>query len=71
MARERRFPLLGTRATIPWPLAERAFEEFRLAHGLVWTLEMVAGAGGFMPEEMDAALPCWRRELETLEPRAA
>ena len=69
--KSRRFPLLGTKASIPWALAERAFEEFRLAHGFVWTLEMVAGAGGFMPEELDAVLPCWRREWEALEPRAA
>lgn len=65
---ERRFPLLGTRATIPWALAVRAYEEFRKSHGL-WTLEDVERGGGFMPEELDAALPCWRRELVALDSR--
>lgn len=52
-------------------MAERAYEEFRKAHGLTWTFERVYRAGGFLPEELDAVLPCWRREWEELEPRAA
>lgn len=65
----RRFPLYGSKESIPWALAERAYEKWARQVG-GWTLEDLASTGGLMPEEMDAALPDWRREWVELEPRA-
>ena len=51
---ERRFPILGdkTGATVPWTVAEAAYEDYKRRFGDGQTLERIAERGGFCPLEL-------------------
>lgn len=68
MVETRRFPLLApeTRGrtaprSIPWSVAERAYEKYSARYGRAQSLERLAERGGFGPGEMDDLYPEWER----------
>ena len=62
----RRFPVAGTKLTIPWAVAERALAAYKryVVCGSTLTLEKVQkGKGGFTEEELDEWAPGWREQV--------
>ena len=66
MSNNNTFPLCGTCRTIPYSLAERAYEQYVKRYGKSQTLKRLAERGGFYPEEMDSLYPGWREEVEEI-----
>lgn len=57
---ERRFPLLGTDASIPWAVAEAAYQGYSRRNRGTQTLERMAERGGLHETELDEFIPSWR-----------
>jgi hypothetical protein len=59
---ERRFPICQLGITIPWSLAERAYEGYvkRCGGSASQSLQRLAERGGFYASEMDEFAPGWR-----------
>lgn len=75
MAEERRFPLLQEYrghqlSSIPWALAEKAYQCYAARYGTRQSLERLAERGGFGPSELDDLYPAWREELAALQQEA-
>ena len=64
----KQFPLLhdprnrGPRS-VPWGVAERAYQEYARRYGRSQSLERLAERGGFSEGELDALAPGWREYL--------
>lgn len=57
---DRGFPIQGAGGlTIPWPVAEQAYERYAQRHGRSQSLERLAERGGFGVEEMNLYVPDW------------
>lgn len=70
----RLFPVCQAGFSIPWSLAERAYEQYSKPHGASQSLETLARRGGFYAEELDQFVPGWReetREINLLRRRLA
>jgi hypothetical protein len=64
---ERRFPVMRTGRTIPWPVAQRAYEAYAKLYGTSQSLERLADRGGFHPDELDRLLPGWRTQADAAD----
>lgn len=58
----RKFPI-GNYGTIPWDVAQRAYEVYAKKYGTRQTLQRIAERGGFGVDEMDMFLPDWRERV--------
>jgi len=47
-------------ASIPWSVAEKAYEGYVHQYGRCQTLERIYERGGFYPDELDQLYPEWR-----------
>lgn len=58
---ERQFPIIGPvhSMSIPWSVAQKAYEAYCEQFGKQQTLEALAQRGGFSTMEMDVLLPGW------------
>ena len=63
----RRFPILGTRRSIPWEVAEAAYVGYTARYGGRQSLERIAERGGFGISELDDLLPDWKQAVEEAE----
>jgi len=62
----KQFPLHSTGRTIPWGVAERAYEVYSKRYGTSQSLERLAQRGGFGGGELDDMIPGWREEVEEI-----
>lgn len=58
---DHRFPIQKF-GTVPWYVAERAYEKYAAQYGTRQSLERLAERGGFGISEMDDLFPAWREE---------
>lgn len=64
----RRFPIVGQPGrTIPWSVAEKAYEKYSALYGTSQSLTRLAERGGFHINELDALYPDWRKETSEIE----
>ncbi len=74
MSDERRCPIFrrdrdpSDPTSIPWALAERAYEAYSKKYGTSQSLERIAVRGGFYLSELDELVPGWREELSATIP---
>ena len=67
---DRRFPIIGEwkpggygdrpYGTVPWSVAEVAYEAYTARYGHRQSIERMAERGGFYHDEMDEFAPGWR-----------
>lgn len=66
---ERRAPVQGFSAGIPWEMHLRAYDVYCKRHGRQQALIEGGCRGGFGVNELDALIPGWRDELADIERR--
>ncbi len=63
---ERKAPVQGYQAGIPWSLHLEAYDDYAKKYGTSQTAERLAERGGFGARELDEHIPGWRDKVSTI-----